>query len=31
MNFGSPSFNSPNVTSSDFAVNIVRGGVNLHF
>jgi outer membrane immunogenic protein len=31
MNFGSPSFNSPNVTSSDFAVNVVRGGVNLRF
>jgi outer membrane immunogenic protein len=31
MNFGSPSFNSPNVTSSDFTYNIVRGGVNLRF
>jgi outer membrane immunogenic protein len=31
MNFGSPSFNAPNLTSSNFAVNIVRGGVNLHF
>jgi opacity protein-like surface antigen len=31
MNFGAPSFNDPAVTSSDFAVNVVRGGVNLHF
>ena len=31
MNFGSPSFNSANVTTSNFAVNVVRGGVNFHF
>jgi outer membrane immunogenic protein len=31
LNFGSPSFNSPAVTTSDFAVNVVRGGVNMHF
>jgi outer membrane immunogenic protein len=31
MNFGSPSFNASAVTSSNFAVNVVRGGVNLHF
>jgi outer membrane immunogenic protein len=31
MNLGTPSFNQPTVTSSNFTYNIVRGGVNLHF
>jgi outer membrane immunogenic protein len=31
MNLGTPSFNAANLTSSAFAYNIVRGGVNLHF
>ena len=31
MNLGTPSFNAASVTSSAFAYNIVRAGVNLHF
>ena len=31
LNLGKPSFTSPFVLPTDFAVNIVRGGVNLHF
>jgi outer membrane immunogenic protein len=31
MNLGTPSFTTAGVTTSDFAYNIVRGGVNLHF
>ncbi|MDR3468269.1 MAG: outer membrane beta-barrel protein [Xanthobacteraceae bacterium] len=31
MDLGTPSFNVPNLTSSRFTYNIVRGGVNLHF
>lgn len=31
MNLGTPSFTAPTVTTSDFAYNIVRAGVNIHF